>query len=419
MSVTCRSNRRGPSNKRKKPTNTPTDDPIPYEYHPGGYNFFDNRLNSSSRSSRLRLWYHNLDKLGINQSERIDEELQVIVQTGMNTICLQDLSTPKPAWSHIITKARHQMADNYLTAKYARNEEKGNPGHGVAMILRDQAARRILSWVEDSRGWGRWIGALLQGSQIDNDLNEANDDDPDVRQHTKQLLIITFYLPPIKSKERDCQEEKLKASSCLLTAYEVALAEISAAIIPLLTPDTTLIIMGDVNAAWNLQNRRSPTLLRPQPLRRHNQLTSWADTLGVTNVLDDFMTSTYSTYHHPGQSFSDDKDVILISSHHAETTTLAVGVLLTSDTKNIINSLHRPICVEIDAAQALGFTQLDMEAQRYQVNPGVIRPGIPEEMLERYEANSDRMWVVNRFHERIKRLASSIPSLPRLNKMWD
>ena len=35
------------------------------------------------------------------------------------------------------------MTDNYLVAKYARNEDKGNPGHGVAMILRDEAARRM------------------------------------------------------------------------------------------------------------------------------------------------------------------------------------------------------------------------------------------------------------------------------------
>ena len=103
--------------KRKRVTNPRSDKDTTYEYHSGGYNFFDNRPIMDSRSSRLRIWCHNLDKLGDSQPERIKEELAVIAQSGMDIICWQDLSSSQPAWDRVVVQAKKVMGDNFISSK--------------------------------------------------------------------------------------------------------------------------------------------------------------------------------------------------------------------------------------------------------------------------------------------------------------
>ena len=182
----------------------------------------------------------------------MSKEMELISQADADIICWQDIGSTTPAWNQALKIIKERMQDKYMEAKYAKSP---TGAHGTAILIKDKWARKIVDWVNDPRGWGRWVGIVIQTSN-------QSDSSP------KQLIVVSVYLPCQSGKEIKEQSKHLQTKS-REASYLKTLQELWEIIQPKITPETTVVFSGDMNVHWNPRNtQRRQQIINEDPKKQ-------------------------------------------------------------------------------------------------------------------------------------------------------
>ena len=115
----------------------------------------------------------------------VKEEMGMWAEGKFDVICLQDLRLSAPRIREFVKTMKALWRGEDIKFRYLDAHHKFNGGkrHGVMIAVHERCKNMVHSWIDDSRGWGRYVAVIMVGGKVNG--------------RAEKLVITSCYAPAV------------------------------------------------------------------------------------------------------------------------------------------------------------------------------------------------------------------------------